>query len=110
MGEREAAAGSCGGSLVPRSGVALEEHKVRRFWFHAVVLASVVLWQRAFCLVRRSCDLLLCHKVLAAFEWLCVLRYKSDEAGGRCPPDPPRLRRAFLPLRGAFYQARCARN
>ena len=41
-------ASSCGGSLVPRSGVALEEHKVTRFWFHAVVLASAVLWQRGF--------------------------------------------------------------
>ena len=48
MGEREAAASSCGASLVARSSVALEEHKVTRFWFHAVVLASAVLWQRGF--------------------------------------------------------------
>ena len=25
-----------------------------------------------------------------------MLRYKPDQAGGRCPPDPPRLRRAFF--------------
>ena len=40
--------------------------------------------------------------ILARSSTLCVRRSAPAQAGGRCPPDPPRLRRAFLPLRGAF--------
>ena len=41
--------------------------------------------------------------ILAGSSTLCVRRSAPAQAGGRCPPDPPRLRRAFLAAaRGLF--------